>query len=64
MIKETRKAAWKSGGIKIIKQLHNVVFPHYAIVCLFLLVSVLSQALFTLVCRHLMSFLLFPAGHS
>jgi len=37
---------------------------HYAIVILFLLMSVFSQAFFALVGRHLMSLLLFPAWHN
>jgi hypothetical protein len=37
---------------------------HYAIAALFLLVSVFPQTFFTLVGRHLMSLLLFPAWHS
>ena len=44
--------------------MHNARNRHYAIAALFLLMSVLPQTFFTLVGRHLMSLLLFPAWHS
>jgi hypothetical protein len=49
MINVTRKAAWKSGRVGKIKQLHNAYKQHYAIATLFLLMSVLPQAFFALV---------------